>query len=75
VRVDVHEARLDVGDAMRVLCGFRFLQQRGALQISLEHNLNQAFWSIGGFLRETADAPARGIEIEPVSVGSSPRMA
>ncbi len=59
MRVDVHEAGLDVGDALRIVRGFRFMQQRGALQIGLENDLDQAFGTVGGFLRETADAPSR----------------
>ena len=59
VRVDIDKPGLDVGDAMRVLRSFGFLQQRGALDVGLEHDLDQAFRAIGCFLRQAAHAPAR----------------
>ena len=39
--------------------GFGFAQQRVALEIGLEHDVDQAFRPVGRFLREAADAPAR----------------
>jgi hypothetical protein len=57
--VDIDEPRLDLGDPVRVVGEFGFAQQRIALKIGLEYDLDQALRSIRRFLRETADAPAR----------------
>jgi hypothetical protein len=34
------------------------MHQRFALEIGLQHDIDQAFRSVRGFLRQTADAPA-----------------
>ena len=57
--VDVDQPGLDFGDPVRIVRGFGFLQQRIALEVGLQHDLDQAFRPVRGFLRETADAPAR----------------
>ena len=40
--VDIDEAGLDVGDAMRIARRFRFREQGGALNIGGEHEIEQA---------------------------------
>ena len=55
--------------------GLGFVQQRVALEIGLQHDVDQAFRPVGRFLREAADAPARRNRDLPASVGRSPRMA
>ena len=57
--VDVDEAGLDFGDPVRIVRGFGFAQQRVALEVGLQHDVDQAFGAVGRFLREAADAPAR----------------
>ena len=59
VRADIGEPGLDLGDAMRVLRGLRFRQQRRALAMRLQHDLEQAVRPVRGFLRQPSDAPAR----------------
>ena len=59
MRVDIGEAGLDVGDAMRIMRGLRFTQQGGALGVGGEHHLDQAVGTVRGLLRETADRPPR----------------
>ena len=59
VRVDVDQPGLDFGNSMRVVGGLCFAQQRVALQVGLEHDIDEAFRSVGRFLRQAADAPAR----------------
>lgn len=58
MRVDVDQPGLDFGNPVRIVGGFRFLQQRVALQIGLQHHVDEAFRAVGRFLREAADAPA-----------------
>ena len=58
MRVDVHEPGLNVGNASRIVRGLGFMQQRVALQIGLQHDIDKAFGTVGRFLCETADAPA-----------------
>src|SRR5260370_181871 len=43
MRADVGEPRLDVGDAVRIVRGFGFGKEAGALDVGLEHDLEQAF--------------------------------
>ena len=57
--VDVDEPGLDFGDPVRIVRRLGFAQQRVALQIGLQHDLDQALRPVGRFLRQTADAPAR----------------
>ena len=59
MRVDVHEPGLDVGNARMIVRGLGFGQQRIALEIGLQHDIDQAFRAVGRFLRETANTPAR----------------
>ncbi len=59
MRVDVDQPGLNVGDAGRIVRGLGLAQQRFALEIGLQHDLDEAFRAVGRFLRETADAPAR----------------
>jgi hypothetical protein len=47
---DVGEPRLDVGDAMRVGGGLRLGDEEAALAVAGEHDLDQAFRSVRGFL-------------------------
>ena len=57
--VDVDQPGLDFGDPVRIVSGFGFTEQRVALQIGLQHDIDEAFRPIGRFLRQAADAPAR----------------
>ena len=59
MRADVGEPGLDLGDAVRVVRGLGFREQRVALAIGPEHDLEQAFRPVRRFLRQPADAPAR----------------
>ena len=59
VRADIGEPRLDLGDAVRVMRRFRLGQQCPRCAVGLEHDLEQAFRAVGGFLRQASDAPAR----------------
>ena len=59
VRAHVGEPGLDLGDAVGIVRGLRFGQQRAALAIGLEHDLEQAFRAVRRFLRQPPDAPAR----------------
>ena len=59
VGVDVDQPHLDLGDPVRILGGFGFIEQRVALQIGFQHDIDEAFRPIGRFLRQAADAPAR----------------
>ena len=59
MRVDIDEPGLDFGDPVRIVGSIGFAQQRVALEIGLEHDVDQAFRAVGRFLREAADAPAR----------------
>jgi hypothetical protein len=56
---DVGQAGLDLGDAMRIGRHLGFGQERVALRIGLEHDLDQAFGTIRRFLREPPDAGPR----------------
>ncbi len=57
---DVGEPRLDVGDAMRVGRGFRLGDEEAALAVAGEHDLDQAFRPVRGFLGQPADGRAGG---------------
>ena len=57
--VDIDEPGLDIGDAVGIVRRFGLAQQGLALEIGLQHDIDEAFRAVGGFLRETADAPAR----------------
>ena len=57
--VDVDQPGLDIRDPVRIVGGVGFPQQRIALEVGLEHDLDQAFRPVRGFLGEAADAPAR----------------
>ena len=59
VGVDVDQPGLDFGDPVRIDRGLGLVQQRVALEIGLEHDIDEAFRAVGGFLREAADPPAR----------------
>ena len=58
VRVDVDQPGLDFRDPVRVVGGFGLTEQRVALQVGLEHDVDEAFRPVGGFLRQAADTPA-----------------
>ncbi len=57
--VDVHEPGLDFRDPVGIMGDIGFPQQGIALKVRLENDFNQAFRPVRGFLRKTADAPAR----------------
>ncbi len=57
--VDIDEPRLDIGDPVRIVGDVGLPQQGIALEVRFQHDFDQAFRPIRGFLRETADAPAR----------------
>ena len=59
MRVDVDEPGLDFGNPMRIVRGVGFLEQRVALEIGLEDDVDQALRPVRCFLREAADPPAR----------------
>ena len=58
MRVDIDEPGLDFRDPVRIVGGVGFPQQRIALEVGLEHDLDQAFRPVRGLLCEAADAPA-----------------
>ena len=60
MRFDVDEARVDVGDALGIVRGFRFRHQRLALDVGGEHEVDEAFGAGRGFLVDAADARALG---------------
>lgn len=60
MRVDVHQPGLNVGDAVRIVGRFGFVQECRAFEVGLQHDIDQAFRSVGRFLRKTADPPAWG---------------
>ena len=57
--IDIDQPGLDLGDTIGIVGGFGLMQQRIALQIGLQHDVDEAFRAVGGFLRQAADAPAR----------------
>ena len=59
VRAHIGEPGLDFGDAVRIVGGLGLGQQRVALDVGLEHHLEQALRTVRGFLRQPPDAPAR----------------
>ena len=59
MRADVGEPRLDLGDAMRVGRGLGLGEQRGALGVGGEHDVEQAFRPARRLLRQPPDARAR----------------
>src|SRR5436309_1763980 len=58
---DIGEPGLDVGNPMRFAGQFRIGQKLGALAVGFEHDLEQAFRTVGRLLREPIDAPARRV--------------
>ena len=59
MRANVGQTGLDLGDAMRISRGLGLAQQRVALRIGLEHDLDQAFGTVRRLLRKPPDAGAR----------------
>ena len=55
--VDIDKAGLDFRDPVRIVRGFGFPQQRVALEIGLQHDIDEAFRPVRRFLCEAADAP------------------
>ena len=47
VRFNVDEARVDLGDALRIARGFRFGHQRLALDVGGKHKVDKAFAPAG----------------------------
>jgi hypothetical protein len=60
MRPDVGKARLDFGDAVRVARRLGLGEERVALAIGGEHDFDQQLRPVGRFLRQPADARARG---------------
>ena len=60
VGVDVDEAGLDFGDALRVARDLRFGDERCALRVGCEHEVDEAFRAARRFLLDAADAQALG---------------
>jgi hypothetical protein len=60
MRGDVDEARLNLGDAERILLVLGRRQQRGPLDIGGQHRVDEAFRTIGGLLRKAFDARTPG---------------
>ena len=60
MRFDVDEAGVDLGDALRIVRGFRLAHQRLALDVGGEHKVDKAFGAGGGLLVDAADACALG---------------
>src|ERR1700722_873751 len=56
----VDETRMDLGNALGFVRGFRLSHQRLALLVSGEHEVDEAFGAGGGFLLDAADARAFG---------------
>ena len=56
---NIDEPGLDLRDAVRIVRGFGFAEQGIALQIGLQHDVDEALRAIGRLLRQAADAPAR----------------
>ena len=56
MRVDVGQPHVDLGDAVRVGRRLCLGQQRGALDVGLEHDLDQRLLGARRFLRHLADA-------------------
>ena len=59
MRVDIDQPGLDLGDAVRIMRRLRLVQQRIALDIGLEHDLDQALRPVRRLLGKAADSPAR----------------
>src|ERR1700694_1454998 len=57
--VDVHEPGLNVGNASRIVRGLGFMQQRVALQIGLQHDIDKAFGTVGRPRGGPAGSPPR----------------
>ncbi len=57
--VDVDKPGLDFRNPVRIMGGVGFAQQGVALEVGPEHDFQQALRPVRGFLRQTADAPAR----------------
>jgi len=60
---------------VRIVCGVGFAQQRIALEIRLQHHIDQAFRSVGASCARLPMRQRGGIVMVPLSVGSSPRIA
>ncbi len=53
--VDIDEAGLDIGDAMRIARRLRFREQRGALGVGRQHEIEQAGRAARRFLLDAAE--------------------
>ena len=58
MRFDIDEARVDLGDALRIARDFRFRHQRLALDVGGEHEVDKAFGAGRSLLVDAADARA-----------------
>lgn len=56
--IDIDEPGLDFGDPVRIVGAFGLAEQRVALQIRLQHDIDQALRAIRRLLRQATDAPA-----------------
>ena len=58
MRVDVDEPRLDLGDAFRIGRIFGFAEERGALGVGREHEVDQRLRAAGRLLLDAAEPRA-----------------
>ena len=59
MRGDVREASVQLGDAVGIGGGFRLREQRGALAVGGEHEIDERLGPVRRLLRQSADATAR----------------
>jgi hypothetical protein len=59
--IDVGQADVDLGNAVGIFRGFGLFQQRRALGVGGQHDLDQGFGSARRFLRHPADTGVAGI--------------
>ena len=60
IGVDIGQTGMDVGDAMRIICGFGFGHQFGAFHIGGQNGVQQGHLVAGHFLTDAANARAGG---------------
>ena len=58
MRLDIGEADVDFRDPVRVVGGFRLVQQSGALDVGRKHEIDQLAVAARRFLLDAADARA-----------------
>ena len=57
VGIDIDQPHLNLGDPVRIISGFGFMEQRVALQIGFQHDIDEALRAVRRLLRQAADAP------------------